>query len=73
LGGLQYLGREEMVADAVAIEPVSSLQIRKMQGVFTKMQGADALNPPKSFLISEAWSEFSLLAEQRGYSFQQRE
>jgi hypothetical protein len=54
-----------MVADAVGFEPVSSLQIRGMQGDFAQMQGSDALNPPKSFLISEAWTEFSLLAEQR--------
>jgi hypothetical protein len=29
-----------MVADAVGFEPVSSLQMREMQGDFAKMQGA---------------------------------
>jgi len=38
----------------------------EMQGDFAKMQGGDALHPPKSFLISAAWRHLSLLAEQRG-------
>jgi hypothetical protein len=56
-----------MVADAVDLEPVSSLQFEEMQGDFAKMKGGHAPKPPKSFLISVACSVFSPLDEQRGY------
>jgi integrase len=39
------------VADAVDLEPVSPCNFWETQGDFAKMQGGDALKPPKSFLI----------------------
>jgi len=43
-----------VVADAVGFEPVSSLQIWKMQGDFVKMQGRASPVMAKSCQISEA-------------------